>query len=198
MTRENSARDEKLYVSWDAVTDAQGYNIACANSPGDDVPLTSWSWWHCGSVTSGSTTSFTVDDDLRGGITRDLSYGRSYAVAVRAVTTTPAQASPWTVSDDAHPARQISGSDPISVSRANGSLTLSWIQPKFSTGYKIACATIENGVLSADQLCADVETATIGSDRRVTATITSWTVDGTSYTVDDSKTYSLVVLTTNA
>ena len=198
VTRENSVRNEKLYVNWSAVTGAQGYNLACAVSPGDNVPLTSWSWWHCGSVTSGSTTTFTVDDDLRGGITRDLSYGRSYAVAVRAVTTTPAQASPWTVSDDAHPARQISGSNPFSTSRADGSLTLSWIQPVLSTGYEIYCATIENGVLGADQLCADVETATFGSGRRVTATITSWTVDGTSYAVDNSKTYSLVVLTTNA
>ena len=196
VTRENSPRNEKLYVSWTAVTNAQGYNLACTSSTSTGV-MSSWSWWHCGSVTSGSTTTFTVDDDRRGGFTQYLNYGRSYAVAVRAVTDAENEASPWTVSDYAHPALQIAGDDPILASRANGSLTLSWIQPRYSTGYKIACATIENNVLSADQLCADVETATLDSNRRVTATITSWTVDSTSYTVDDSKTYSLAVLTTN-
>ena len=196
VTRENSPRDEKLSVSWTAVTNAQGYNLACSASPGGNVAFTAWKWWHCGSVDSGSTTTFTVDDDKRGGVTRDLSYGRSYAVAIRAVTGTPSDASPWTASEDAHPARMPTGN--ISVSRADGSLTISWIQPPLSTGYEIYCATIENGVLGADQLCADVETATVGSDRRVTATITSWTVGGTTYTVDDSKTYSLVVSTTNA
>ncbi len=196
VTRENSARDEKLSVSWTAVTGATGYNLACADSPGGSVAFTAWKWWHCGSVTSGTTTAFTVDDDDRGGVTRDLIYARSYAVAVRAVTANSSDASPWTASDDAHPARMPAGN--ISVSRADGSLTLSWIQPPLSTGYEIHCATIENGVLGADQLCADVETATVGSDRRVTATITQWTVGGTTYTVDNSKTYSLVVSTTNA
>ena len=196
VTRENSIRDENLYVSWTAVTNAQGYNLACAASPSSGVAFTAWSWWHCGSVDSGSTTTFTVDNDLRGGITRDLSYGRSYAVAVRAVTANESDASPWTASDDAHPARM--AMKPITASRADGSLTLSWTQPVLSTGYEIWCAAIENGVLGADQLCADVDTATPGSGRRITATVTSWTVGGTSYTVDNSKAYSLVVLTTNA
>ncbi len=196
VTRENSPRNEKLYVSWTAVTGATGYNLACAASPGGSVAFTAWKWWHCGSVTSGSTTTFTVDDDGRGGFTRDLIHTRSYAVAVRAVTANAADASPWTASDDAHPA--LMAVKPITVSRAAGSLTLSWTQPLLSTGYEIWCATIENGVLGADQLCADVETATPDGNRRVTATITSWTVGNTSYTVDDGKTYSLVVVTTNA
>ncbi len=196
VTRDNIPRDEKLHVRWTEVTGAQGYNLACAASPSSGVAFTAWSWWHCGSVTSGSTTTFTVDDDERGGFTRDLSYGRSYAVAVRAVTANESDASPWTASDDAHPARM--AMKPITASRADGSLTLSWTQPVLSTGYEIYCAAIENGVLGADQLCADVDTATPGSGRRITATVTSWTVGGTSYTVDNSKAYSLVVLTTNA
>ena len=66
VTRENNSRDEKLYVSWPAVSGASGYNLACAASPSTQ-PMTSLSWWHCGSVTSGPTTTFTVDRDKRGG-----------------------------------------------------------------------------------------------------------------------------------
>ena len=72
VTRDNYPYDEKLHASWDSVTGAGGYNLACAASPTSNTPLTGWSWWHCGSVDSGSTTTFTVDKDKRGGRTRDL------------------------------------------------------------------------------------------------------------------------------
>ena len=190
----NNARrigSEELTVTWAAVTGADGYNLTCSSRSG-------WRWWSCGSVSSGATTTLKVTKGEHG----KMSWSISYMVAVRAVTNNPAQASDWTRSVDAHPAHQPvkeqPGQNPISASRAAGSLTLSWIQPKYSTGYEIECATHENGVTGAYKLCADVETAALGSDRRVTATITSWTVDGASYTVDDSKIYDLIVRTTNA
>ncbi len=190
----NNARrigSEELTVTWAAVSGAGGYNLTCSSRSG-------WRWWECGSVDSGSTTTLKVTQGEHG----KMSWSISYMVAVRAVTNNPAQASDWTRSVDAHPAhtpvKEQPGQNPISASRSAGSLTLSWIQPKYSTGYEIECATHENGVTGTYKLCADVETATLGSDRRVTATITSWTVDGTDYTVDDSKTYDLIVRTTNA
>ncbi len=196
VTRDNgnnarSIGSEELTVTWAAVTGADGYNLTCSSRSG-------WRWWQCGSTDSGSTTTLKVTKGEHG----KMSWLISYMVAVRAVTNNPAQASDWTRSVDAHPAhepvKEQPGQNPISVSRAAGSLTLSWIQPKYSPGYEIECATHENGVTGTYRPCADVETATLGSDRRVTVTLTSWTVGGTTYTVDDSKTYDLIVRTTNA
>ena len=177
VTRENNSRDEKLYVSWSEVSGASGYNLACAASP-QSQPMTSWSWWHCGSVTAGSTTSFTVDKDKRGDLNQDLSYLRSYTVAVRAVTGNPADASNWVVSVDAHPAR-VPLFATISVSRAAGSISISWARPANAQGYKVYCATRENNVSSAYTVCANVANAT-AVDGRYSETISSWTADGTT------------------
>ena len=197
VTRDNSLYDEKLYVTWDAVTGAGGYNLACAAEPAA-TPLSGWSWWHCGSVDSGSTTTFTVDDDKRGDRTRDLGWARAYAVAVRAVTTSPAQAGPWLVSADAYPAYE---PDDITASRADGSVSLSWTANHHllphAEGYEIECATRAGNVSAAYTRCADVEDATPVSGK-LSATISSWTAGGTDYTIDDSKTYDLRVRTTNA
>ena len=201
MTRDNWEADEKLNVTWAAVSGAEGYNLACTVST-HSSPLTSWSWWHCGSVNSGSTTTFTVDKDGRGGRDQDLSIHRSYAVAVRAVTSNPSDASPWLVSADAHAAIQPYN---ISASSTAGSVSLSWTPPKHAQGYEVDCATYA----TPDQphtpstyqpsytRCADVETATT-TDGVIKATITSWTVSGTTYTIADSTTYDIRVRTTNA
>ena len=195
VTRENNSRDEKLYVSWPAVSGTSGYNLACAASPSTQ-PMTSLSWWHCGSVTSGPTTTFTVDRDKRGGFDQDLGYLRAYAVAVRAVTSNPAQASPWTMSTDALPAR-IPLFATMSVSRAVGSVSISWARPANADGYKVYCATRENNVSSAHTVCANVANAT-AVNGRYSATISSWTADGTNYTIDDTKIYDISITTTNA
>ena len=197
VTRRNHTRDEKLYVTWAAVSGAGGYNLACANTPVvSNTPYSDVSWWRCGSVDSGSTTTFTVDEDKRGGITRDLGYNRSYAVAVRAVTADPAEASPWLLSADAHPALVPDGTT-MSVSRNAGSVSFSWARPQHAQGYEIQCATRENNVTGAYTLCADVETATVANGR-INVTISSWTAGGNNYTIDDTKTYDLKVKTTNA
>ena len=204
VTRDNYPEDEKLNVSWDAVTGAGGYNLACAASPPSNTPLSSVSWWHCGSVDSGSTTTFTVDKDKRDGRDQDLSIWRSYAVAVRAVIADPAQASPWLLSATAHPAR-VPERATMSVSRATGSVSVSWTPPNHAQGYEIECAAYDlaetpQGPPSNEPsytLCADVETATV-TNGKIDVTISSWTAGGTDYTVDDAKTYDLKVRTTNA
>ena len=196
VTRDNNPRDEKLRVSWAAVNGAGGYNLACASRPPNNTPFSSVSWWHCGSVDSGSTTSFIVDEDRGPGEPTDLNRKRSYTVAVRAVTTDPAQASPWLVSDDAHPAFAPDYRF-ISVSRVAGSVSLSWTQLTHGQGYEIECATRENDVTGAYTLCADIETATV-TNGKIKATISSWSASGTDYTIDDTKIYDLWVRTTNA
>ena len=123
VTRDNYPEDEKLHVTWTAVTDAGGYNLTCSDVNG-------WSWWECGSVNSGATTTLTIDRNARNN--RDLVWTRSYLVAVRAVTSNPADASGWTAASNAHPALQPVRSPlspnvpPISFTRQAGSITLSW------------------------------------------------------------------------
>ena len=196
VTRDNWAADERLNVSWEAVTGATGYNLACTASA-HNAPLTSWSWWHCGSVTDGSTTTFTVDRDQRRGMDQDLSLHRAYAVAVRAVTSNASDASPWLVSADAHAALE---PENISVSRVDGSVSVSWTPPKhlptYTQGYEIECATFENNVTGTYTRCADVESAT-AVNNKFNVTISSWTAGGANYTIDDTKTYDLRIRTTN-
>ena len=202
VTRDNLPDDENLHVTWAAVAGAGGYNLACAATPTSNVPLTTLSWWHCGSVDSGSTTTFTVDKDKREGDTRELGYSRSYAVAVRAVTTSPADASPWLLSADAHPALKPDGGT-MSVSRAAGSVSLSWTPPNHAKGYEIECAAYDIAETPTGPptepsytLCADVDTATV-TNGKISVTITSWNDGGNNYTVDDAKTYDIKVRTTN-
>ena len=183
------------------MTGADGYNLACTASA-HSAPHTSWSWWHCGSVTDGTITTFTIDRDKRGGMDQDLALHRSYAVAVRAVTSNPSDASPWLVSEDAHAALQPYN---ISVSRAAGSVSLSWTPPKHAQGYEVDCATYAtpsqphtpSTYQPSYTRCADVETATL-SNGKINVTISSWTAGGTDYTIDDATTYDIRARTTNA
>ena len=200
VTRDNYSLDEKLYVTWSAVSGASGYNLACAVSP-QSQPLTSLDWWHCGPVTSGSTTTFTVDRDQRNNLDQDLSIWRSYAVAVRAVTSNAADASNWTLSTDAHPAHAPDlDRDRVEISRADGSISLSWTPPahlsSHTQGYEIDCATRENNITGAYTRCVDVDNQTLVNGK-ITATISSWTIGNNTYTIDDTKTYDLRVRTTN-
>ena len=194
VTRDNGWYDEKLHVTWTAVTGATGYNLVCSDTNGWGL------WWSCGAVNSGTTTNFTVDEDTRGGRTGfDLDKFRPYLVAVRAVTSVPADASDWTNSANAYPALQPPPSWPggpsFSFSRGDGSLHLWWLAPPYSQGYEIECATGAYG--GTYTLCADVETATV-TNGRVNATISSWTAGGTNYTIDNDTTYNLAVRITNA
>ena len=188
ITRDNWSYDEKLFVTWSAVTGATGYNVVCSDKGG-------WQWWSCGTVSSGSTTTYTVDREIHGDINLDLKWRRSYRVAVQAVKNNVR--GDWTDTEDAHPAFPPAVYYPITTARGTGSVTLTWTSPPYAQGYEIDCATRENDVSSAYTRCADVETATV-TNGKINATITSWTVSGTNYTIDDSKIYDLRVRTTNA
>ena len=188
LTRDNYPYDEKLFVTWSAVTGATGYNVVCSDKGG-------WQWWSCGTVSSGSTTTYTVDREIHGDINLDLKWRRSYRVAVQAVKNNVR--GDWTDTEDAHPAFPPAVVNPITTARGNGSITLTWTPPPYAQGYEIDCATSENDVSSAYTRCADVETATV-TNGKINETITSWTVDGTTYTIDNTKIYDLRVRTTNA
>ncbi len=86
----------------------------------------------------------------------------------------------------------------MTVSRAAGSVSLSWTWPYHAQGYEIDCATRENNVTGAYTRCADVDTANVAAGGTINVTISSWTAGGNNYTIDDAKTYDLRVRTTNA
>ena len=191
VTRENNSRDEKLYVSWSEVSGASGYNLACAASPPSNTqPMTSWSWWHCGSVTAGSTTSFTVDKDKRGDPNQDLEsllHGRR---ARRDRQSRRRQ--PGSLSVDVHPARVPLVCYHLGIPRRRLHLDLVGRPNLRPRATKVYCATRENNVSSAYTLCADVSNAT-AVNGRYSATISSWTAGGTNYTIDDTKTYDISI-----
>ncbi len=195
VTRDNYQEDEKLHVTWTAVTGAGGYNLTCSDADG-------WgTWWSCGSVNSGATTTLTIDRNSRNN--RDLVWTRSYLVAVRAVNTNPSDASDWASATNARPAlqptKQLNSSHASAIwfTRQAGSISLSWISPLYGKGYEIECATRVNGLTGAYTLCADVEDANVDTGGTITATITSWTAGGTDYSINDSATYDIKVRTTN-
>ena len=196
VTRDNYEKDEKLHVTWTAVTGAGGYNLTCSDADG-------WgTWWSCGSVNSGATTTLTIDTDSRGN-NRDLVWTRPYLVAVRAVNNTPSDASDWASASNARPAlqptKQLNSSHDSAIwfTRQAGSISLSWISPLYGKGYEIDCATRVNGVTGAYTRCADVEDANVDTGGTITATITSWTANETNYEINDSSIYDIKVRTTN-
>ena len=162
---------------------ATGYNVVCTDKGG-------WWWWPCGVVTSGATTTHTVDRKKYGNTDTDLAWYRPHIVAVQAVKNSVL--SGWTDSDKALPAFA-PDSAYISAVRGNGSITLSWTPPIFAQGYEIDCATRENNVTGAYTLCADVETATV-TNGKISATIDSWTASGTNYSIDNTKTYDISII----
>ena len=176
ITRDN-ARDEKLHVSWAAVTGASGYNLACSDVDG-------WSWWQCGSTTS--ATNLTVDDGPRG----DLHSERKYMVSVRAVTSDPADASDWKRSENIYPAfAQLRN---LTHSRSGGSVTLSWTPNFYTTGYEIDCAVSGSSYTRCATLTGQDDSAAQHS-----VTISTWTGGGATYNVDDGASYDIKITSTN-
>ena len=182
VTRDNWIRDEKLHVSWAAVSGASGYNLACSDS-GWDAPGGS-SWWNCGSTTS--ATSLTVDNHPLG----DLSSSRSYLVAVRAVTGNAADASDWKRSEDVRPV--FGHLFDLTHSRSGGSVTLSWTPNFWTTGYEVDCAVQGQTYTRCATLTGQDDTAATHS-----VTLTSWTVGGTDYAIDDGQAYNIRITSTN-
>ena len=185
ITRENG-RDPTINVNWTAVTGATGYYVVCSSSNG-------WSWWRCGTVTSGSTTTVSITEEKQSGV--ELGRNRSYTVAVRAVNATPADASDWTVSDEIHPVIQyLTG---LTTTRGNGSITVSWTPNPHTTGYQIDCAEVDTTQAFTPPSYTSCATLTNQDDTATKHTVTLPHSRNSSYTIDNSKTYDIRITATN-
>ena len=180
VTRDNDLRDENLQVSWAAVSGASGYNLTCSFKQG-------WTWWQCGSTTSGSTTTHTVSNGPNG---VPLAKERSYLVAVRAVTSNPSDASNWTTSANIRPVFGYLRN--LTATRGNNSITLSWTPNFWTTGYLIDCAVSGQTRTRCATLTNQDDTAATHS-----VTISTWTAGGTNYSIDNTKTYDVKIISTN-
>ena len=183
ITRRN-ATPHALYLNWTAVTGATGYNVVCSDTDG-------WNWWQCGSITSGTTTKLTVSSYSDGDT---LGENRSYKVAVRAVTGNASDASDWVNSANIRPV--VGNLSNLVATRGNGSITLTWKPNYHTTGYNIDCAAAESGQVAGYTRCATLT----GQNHNVsshTATVSSWTAGGTDYTIDNTKTYDIQIISTN-
>ena len=181
ITRDNG-RKHILHLNWTAVTGASGYNVICSHSDG-------WSWWQCGSITSQSITTLTVNNGPNG---TDLSRQRSYKVAVRAVNSNPSQASNWTNSENIRPVFR--WLHDLTYTRADGQITLRWTPNFWTTGYRIDCAVAESGKVATYTRCA---TLTGQDDTAAQHSVTIPHSTNSTYTVDDTKTYDIRITSTN-
>ena len=185
ITRRNT-RPHALYLNWTAVTGATGYNVVCSDTDG-------WDWWQCGSINSGTTTTLTVDSDEEEGGT--LGRYRSYKLSVRAVTGNASDASDWVNSVNIRPV--VGNLSNLVATRGNGSITPTWTPNPWTTGYNIDCAVPASGQVADYTHCATL-TGQDDTATSHTATVSSWTAGGTNYTIDNTKTYDIQIISTNA
>ena len=184
ITRDNGWPKHKLHLNWTAVSGATGYNVACSD-------LNGWNWWSCGAVTSGTTTSLTIDKDTRSN--KDLGRYRPYKLSIRAVTGDPAQASDWTESENINP---VSGHLlNLVATRSNGSITLTWTPTAWTTGYLFDCAVV-TGANPAYTRCATLPNQ-VDTAAEHSVTISTWTAGGTNYSIDNTKSYDIKIISTN-
>ena len=185
-----------LDLNWTAVTNATGYNIVCSDTGG-------WTWGTCGWL-NGSTTTYTSVPSTQAKpvkVTHYQSGSNSYAlthyghfmVAIRAVNSDPAHASPWVNSEIIRPIQpQLSN---VSHTRTDGQIVLSWDPNLWTTGYEIYCGE-HNPPATTYTLCATL-TDQDDTAARHSVTLTSWTAGGTNYSIDNTSTYHIQIVSTN-
>ena len=202
-------RRTEIDLSWSSVSGATAYNIIC--SPGQS----GWAWHACGwdddgtltytSVPSAQTRPVTTTHyERKAGESRHvpgkyaLGYQRAYQVSVRAVNANPADASPWVESGVIYPI--FATLRDFTYTRSAGQVTMSWTPNYWTTGYEIDCAAYDSTqtpYVPSYTRCATL-TDQDDTDDEHSVTISSWTVDGTDYSIDNTKTYDIRICSTNA
>ncbi len=202
ITRSINRLKGELNLNWTHSGWATGYNIVCSDTDG-------WSWNVCGWV-DGSAVNYTtvpstqtkpirVTHYRRGsgsyGTPGDYVLGRfrHYMVAIRAVNSNPADASPWVNSEIIRP---ISGQlRSLTYTRTNGQIVLSWAPNPWTTGYTIYCGTYDatqSPYVAPTTVCATL-TSQDDTAARHSVTLTSWTGGG----IDNTSTWDIQIVSTN-
>ena len=209
---DTARRSGRIDVNWTGVSNATGYNLVCAvawsESPG-------WNWHPCGWVDAATdTVKFTTipanasqpvgivsykrgsESQLPPGIIplegSQLAHTtpRSYAVAIRAVSTTPGNASAWVPSASINPLNPLLSN--VTDTRTDGQITLSWTPNPWTTGYEIDCAVLGSSYTRCATLSNQDHSATEHS-----VTISTWTAGGTNYAIGNSSIYDIRICSTN-
>ena len=214
ITRSDDAkrRSGRIDVNWTGDSNATGYNLVCAVAWSESA---GWNWHPCGWIDSTTdTVKFTTvpanasqpvgivsykrgaESQLPPGIIPlegsqvAHSIPRMYAVAIRAVSATPNEASTWTPSASIKPLNpQLSN---LAHTRTDGQIALSWTPNPYTTGYEIDCAVLD----SSYTRCATL-TNQDHSDAEHSVTISTWTAGGTNYAIDNSSIYDIRICSAN-
>ena len=207
-------RSGRIDVNWTGDSNATGYNLVCAVA-GSTPASTGWNWHPCGWVDAATdTVKFTTVPanasqpvgivSYKRGAESQLPPGiiplegsqvphtipRMYAVAIRAVSATPSNASAWVPSASIKPLNpQLSN---LTHTRTDGQIALSWTPNPWTTGYEIDCAVLG----SAYTRCATL-TNQDHSDAEHSVTISTWTAGGTNYSIDNTSIYDVRICSTN-
>ena len=195
--------DAAFDVNWTSVNGATGYNLLCS--------AYGWYWYTCGwdddgtikytSVPSSESQPVTVSHFRRegsinvspGDVTFDSS--RTYTLSIRAVTSDPRQGSAWVDTQLIRPLEPVD-SDTITYTRTDGQLSLSWTPYHWTTDYEIECDTYTAGEDPDYTLCATLSNVD-NTDASHGVTITTWTDDGTNYSIDNTSIYDIQITSKN-
>ena len=127
-----------------------------------------------------------------------MTYQRAYRMAVRAVNANPGDASPWTNSVVIHPI--FANLRDFTATRSAGQIAMSWTPNYWTTGYEIDCAAYDSSqtpYVPSYTRCATL-TDQDDTDDKHSVTISTWTADGTDYSIDDTKQYDIRICSTNS
>ena len=199
--------DAIFNVRWTAVTGADGYNFVCSESGG-------WHWDICGwrvssnnttvsyaTVPTGQSQPLSITHKWRkdGPYTPGkyaLSRHRHVMLAVRAVKSNdPSAAGPWAQTADIPTfSAYLWG---LSHTRGDGQISMSWNATPHVTGYDVYCAVAVPGTSGDYTLCATLTNPVYTPGEQISATISTWTADGNSYSIDNTKKYDFAITSKN-
>ena len=208
ITREtrSALANSTFRVNWTGVSGADGYNFVCSYWGGWHWDLCGWGTGtfgvaaNYGTVPAGQAQPLIISHFWRkDGPGRPGKYSlpnRLMMLAVRAVKfDDPSAAGPWAQTEEIHPF--FPNLREFSYSRGNGSITMAWTPNFWITGYEIDCAvSVPAGQTPAYTRCATL-TAQDDTAAQHTATVSNWTAGGTSYSIDNTKTYDIKITSTN-
>ena len=196
--------DAIFNVQWTPVAGADGYNFVCSESGG-------WHWDICGWTAANTVSYATVPTSQTQPLSithkwrKDgpytpgkypLSQQRWVMLAVRAVKNNdPSAAGPWAQTADIPTfSTYLWG---FSHTRGDGQISMSWNATPHVTDYDVYCAVAVPGTSGDYTLCATLANPVYTPGEQINTTISTWTADGTDYSIDNTKKYDFAIHSKN-